>query len=88
MRRWESRPRRALLAAGLSTDVIGRLLPCTRDGLPGPEPCAEVVAILKSEIDRMDALASDPARSRRLLVSILVDSGVPVPSARAEPSTV
>ncbi|MGV9330821.1 hypothetical protein [Nocardia sp. NPDC003726] len=47
-----------------------------------------MVAILKSEIDRMDALASDPARSRRLLVSILVDSGVPVPSARVEPSTV
>ncbi|MEU6831182.1 MerR family transcriptional regulator [Nocardia beijingensis] len=79
---------RALLAAGLSTDVIRRLLPCTRDSLPRLEPCAEVVAILKSEIDRMDALASDLDRSRRLLASILVDSGVPVPSDRAEPSTV
>ncbi len=68
---------RALLAAGLTTEVIARVLPCTRDSTPRVEPCDEVVAILRSEIDRMDTLASHLARSRELLASILVESGVP-----------
>ena len=70
---------RALLAAGLTTEVIRRVLPCTRDTRPRLEPCAEVVAIMRSEIDRMDALAADLTRSRELLTSILRDSGVPEP---------
>ncbi|MCX0270548.1 MerR family transcriptional regulator [Nocardia zapadnayensis] len=64
---------RALLSAGLTTEVIRRVLPCTRDAIGRIEPCAEVVAVLQTEIDRMDALA----RSRDLLASILLDSGVP-----------
>ncbi|MFJ1454981.1 MerR family transcriptional regulator [Nocardia sp. N2S4-5] len=68
---------RALLAAGLTTDVISRVLPCTRDSTPRIEPCDEVVAILRSEIDRMDTLAAHLARSRDLLAAILVESGVP-----------
>lgn len=76
---------RALLAAGLTTDVIGRVLPCARDTGSRIEPCAEVVTILRSEIDRMDSLASDLARSRNLLASILLDSGVPVSGAHHEP---
>ncbi|MGW5388219.1 MerR family transcriptional regulator [Nocardia sp. NPDC003963] len=67
---------RALLSAGLTTEVIRRVLPCTRDSRPRLEPCAEVVAIMRSEIDRMDALAADLIRSRKLLTSILRDSGV------------
>lgn len=74
---------RALLAAGLTTDVIRQVLPCTRDTLPRLEPCADVVAVLISEIDRMDALASDLARTRHLLASILLDSGVPIPAITA-----
>lgn len=70
---------RALLAAGLGTDVIRRVLPCTRDAVGRIEPCAEVVAVLKTEIDRIDALAADLARSRDLLAAILLDSGVPLP---------
>jgi DNA-binding transcriptional MerR regulator len=68
---------RALLSAGLSTEVIRRVLPCTRDAVGRIEPCAEVVAVLQTEIDRMDALAADLVRSRDLLASILLDSGVP-----------
>jgi DNA-binding transcriptional MerR regulator len=71
---------RALLAAGLTTAVIRQVLPCTWDTSPRVKPCAEVVTVLGSEIERMDALASDLARSRDLLASILLDSGVPVPS--------
>ncbi|MET8798178.1 hypothetical protein ABZV91_17300 [Nocardia sp. NPDC004568] len=56
-------------------------MPCTRDAVGRIEPRAEVVAVLQTEIDRMDALASDLARSRELLASILLDSGVP-PSGR------
>lgn len=70
---------RALLAAGLSTDVIRQLLPCTRGTVPQLEPCAEVVTVLQSEITRMDGLAADLALSRRLLATILLDSGIPVP---------
>ncbi|MFF0487629.1 MerR family transcriptional regulator [Nocardia sp. NPDC003482] len=69
---------RALLAAGLTTEVIRRVLPCTRDAVPRIDPCAEVVGILRSEIDRVDAVAADLRRSRELLASILVDSGVAV----------
>ncbi|MGW3281748.1 MerR family transcriptional regulator [Nocardia rhamnosiphila] len=69
---------RALLSAGLTTEVIRRVLPCTRDAIGRIEPCAEVVAVLRTEIDRMDALAADLARSRDLLASILLDSGVPL----------
>ncbi|WP_459546815.1 MerR family transcriptional regulator [Nocardia sp. X0981] len=76
---------RALLAAGLSTDIIRRVLPCTRDARPRVEPCAEVVAILRSELARMDALASDLARSRHLLASILLDSGSPAPAPHPAP---
>ncbi|MGW4326225.1 MerR family transcriptional regulator [Nocardia sp. NPDC004573] len=78
---------RALLAAGLTTDVIRRVLPCTRDTAPRLEPCAEVVAVLKSEINRMDALASDLARSRHLLASILLDSDVPIPGDHRQQGT-
>ncbi|MGI5220584.1 MerR family transcriptional regulator [Nocardia sp. CA-290969] len=70
---------RALLAAGLSTDVIRRILPCTRGAVPQLEPCTEVVAVLHSEIARMDTLAANLALSRRLLASILLDSGIPDP---------
>ncbi|MEU4430507.1 MerR family transcriptional regulator [Nocardia rhamnosiphila] len=69
---------RALLSAGLTTEVIRRVLPCTRDAIGRIEHCAEVVAVLRTEIDRMDALAADLARSRDLLASILLDSGVPL----------
>ncbi|WP_063060084.1 MerR family transcriptional regulator [Nocardia sienata] len=72
---------RALLSAGLTTEVIRRVLPCTLDAIGRIEPCAEVVAVLQTEIARMDALASDLARSRDLLASILLDSGVPQPAA-------
>lgn len=70
---------RAFLAAGLSTDVIRRVLPCTQDTALRVEPCAEVLAVLESEIHRMDALAADLVRSRRLLASILIRSGAAVP---------
>lgn len=70
---------RALLAAGLSTDVIRRILPCTRGTVPRLEPCTEVVTVLQSEITRMDGLAADLALSRHLLATILLDSGIPVP---------
>ncbi|MFI5716300.1 MerR family transcriptional regulator [Nocardia sp. NPDC051750] len=78
---------RALLAAGLTTEVIRRVLPCTRGTVPRLEPCAEAVAVLQSEIARMDALATDLALSRRLLASILLDSGVPISPPPRESST-
>lgn len=64
-----------MLAAGLCTEVIRRVLPCTNVGAPQIQPCTEVVAVLLAELGRIDGLASKFADSRRLLASILDEAG-------------
>ena len=48
------RQARALLAAGLTTDVIRLLLPCARGPEPSLTPCPELLAALRDERRRLD----------------------------------
>ncbi|WP_308117926.1 MerR family transcriptional regulator [Streptomyces buecherae] len=63
---------RSLLAAGLTTAVIGRLLPsvCERDGVL--RPCTpELADELRRERDRIDAQVAELLASRRLLEEVI-----------------
>ncbi|MFE6779692.1 MerR family transcriptional regulator [Streptomyces sp. NPDC057702] len=63
---------RALLAAGLSTAVIGRLLPsvCERDGVL--RPCTpELADELRRERDRINSQIDELLTSRRLLEEVI-----------------
>ncbi|MBB6171767.1 DNA-binding transcriptional MerR regulator [Nocardiopsis mwathae] len=46
---------RALLAAGLSTQVIKDVLPCARGEVPTLEPCPNLLATLRRELGAIDA---------------------------------
>ncbi|MFI2029685.1 MerR family transcriptional regulator [Streptomyces buecherae] len=63
---------RSLLAAGLTTAVIGRLLPsvCERDGVL--RPCTpELADELRRERDRIDEQVAELLASRRLLEEVI-----------------
>ncbi len=63
---------RSLLAAGLTTAVIGRLLPsvCERDGVL--RPCTpELADELRRERDRIDEQVAELLASRRLLDEVI-----------------
>ncbi|MGE7387879.1 MerR family transcriptional regulator [Streptomyces sp. NPDC004126] len=57
---------RALLAAGLPTRVIGRLLPCT-SGDTTLRPCPGVLTSLRAHLDVLDQRAADLEAARDLL---------------------
>ncbi|MEU7060382.1 MerR family transcriptional regulator [Streptomyces sp. NPDC046197] len=57
---------RALLAAGLPTRVIRRLLPCAVDG-PTLRPCPGVLDHLRAQLTTLDLRAADLATARDLL---------------------
>ncbi|MBN6054986.1 MerR family transcriptional regulator [Nonomuraea sp. RK-328] len=62
---------RALLGAGLSTEVIREVLPCVRGERPEFEWCAELWDILNGELAAMDARIGDLQRSRGALAGFL-----------------
>lgn len=74
---------RALLAAGLSTDVIRAVLPCA-DGVPLElELCPELVRTLRRELAEMDARIGALQTSRRALATYLHgDAARTVPASR------
>ncbi|MEU9125050.1 MerR family transcriptional regulator [Streptomyces sp. NPDC048506] len=57
---------RALLAAGLPTRLIRRVLPCTSDGAT-VRPCPGVLDGLRDQLDVLDRRAADLEAARRLL---------------------
>ncbi|WP_405977020.1 MerR family transcriptional regulator [Streptomyces sp. NBC_00158] len=57
---------RVLLAAGLPTRVIRRLLPCT-SGDATLRPCPGVLGSLRDQLDVLDRRAADLDTARRLL---------------------
>ncbi|MFD3946724.1 MerR family transcriptional regulator [Streptomyces sp. NPDC058579] len=62
---------RALLRAGLSTDVIREILPCARGELPEFNWCVDVRAILDRELAAADARIDDLRRGRETLAGYL-----------------
>lgn len=73
---------RQLLAAGLPTAIIAEVLPCLvvegRDLVPA---CADLVAKLRHEQERIDATVDRLLASRRLLQEVI---DRPVPASQAE----
>ncbi|MEU9700706.1 MerR family transcriptional regulator [Streptomyces sp. NPDC047981] len=62
---------RALLLAGLSTDVIREILPCARGELPEFDWCVDVRAILDRELAAADVRIEDLRRGREALAGYL-----------------
>jgi DNA-binding transcriptional MerR regulator len=75
---------RALLAAGLSTDVIRIILPCARGDAPVLDPCPEVLAALTnqlSELDnRIDCLRHSRQALHRYITATVPDGEAPAVS--------
>ncbi|MFE2295752.1 MerR family transcriptional regulator [Streptomyces sp. NPDC059452] len=66
---------RALLRAGLSTEVIRQVLPCARGEQPGFDWCAELRAILDGELEELDEQIEALRRSRGALAGLLAARG-------------
>ncbi|WP_084964968.1 MerR family transcriptional regulator [Thermoactinospora rubra] len=62
---------RALLKAGLSTEVIRAVLPCARGERPEFDWCAELWDILNGELAAMDERIDDLQRMRSTLAGYL-----------------
>ncbi|MEU9863673.1 MerR family transcriptional regulator [Streptomyces sp. NPDC047971] len=62
---------RALLNAGLSTEVIRAVLPCAHGELPEFDWCVDVREILDRELAATDARIDDLRRSREALADVL-----------------
>ncbi|MEU3028483.1 MerR family transcriptional regulator [Streptomyces incarnatus] len=66
---------RALLAAGLTTDTIAKVLPCVREEGERLAPvCADLVAGLRKERERISRAIDDLQASRGLL-DIVIEAG-------------
>ncbi|MEU0466730.1 MULTISPECIES: MerR family transcriptional regulator [unclassified Amycolatopsis] len=66
---------RALLAAGLSTCVIAKLLPCARGEKPDLELCPEVVRTLREQLDALDERIDGLRQTRGALAAYVPASG-------------
>ncbi|MFV2178249.1 MerR family transcriptional regulator [Actinomadura sp. LOL_016] len=63
---------RTLLAAGLSTSTITRVLPCVRDDGPRLVPtCTELMAELRRERERIARTIEDLQTSREMLDTVI-----------------
>jgi DNA-binding transcriptional MerR regulator len=62
---------RKLLDAGLSTQEIGFMLPCTTGTEPELVPCAEVLDMLRARLADLDDHIDTLTRSRRALAGYL-----------------
>ncbi|MFH8342499.1 MerR family transcriptional regulator [Streptomyces sp. AM6-12] len=70
---------RTLLAAGLTTDTIARVLPCVRDEGERLVPvCPELVAGLRQERERISRAIDDLQASRGLLDAVIAAAPQPV----------
>ncbi|TWV32040.1 MerR family transcriptional regulator [Streptomyces misionensis] len=73
---------RALLAAGLTTDTIARVLPCVRDEGERLVPvCADLVAELRRERERITRAIDDLQASRGMLDTVIEAGPRPAPAA-------
>ncbi|WBB80508.1 MerR family transcriptional regulator [Micromonospora sp. WMMD882] len=66
---------RALLNVGLPLRTVELLLPCVVDATPRVDPCRNLVATLRQEVDRLDEASAEIDRCRSLILDILHRSG-------------
>ncbi|SEG81308.1 DNA-binding transcriptional regulator, MerR family [Thermomonospora echinospora] len=66
---------RVLLDAGLSTEVIRSVLPCTRDDQPEFDWCADIRDLLDRELAALDARIKSLQRDRGTLAGFLAQPG-------------
>lgn len=62
---------RALLRAGLTTEVIRQVLPCVRGERPEIDMCVDLRALLGGELDALDEQIGDLQRTRDALADFL-----------------
>lgn len=69
---------RALLAAGLSTEVIATVLPCARGEAPELDLCPELLATLRRELAGMDERIGTLQQARGALAGYVpgADAGI------------
>jgi DNA-binding transcriptional MerR regulator len=64
-----------LIGLGLPLERARSLLPCVVDpgtaAAAGPEPCPELVSVLRRELERLDEAAAEVARTRRAITRLL-----------------
>jgi DNA-binding transcriptional MerR regulator len=65
---------RALLEAGLTTEVIRELLPCVRGERPDIELCDDVQALLGRQLAALDERIDELSRNRGALAAYLARS--------------
>jgi DNA-binding transcriptional MerR regulator len=63
---------RKLLDAGLSTQEIGFLLPCTTGEAPDLAPCPELLDTLRARLHKLDERIDTLIRSRQILHDYLI----------------
>ncbi|MEV3861319.1 MerR family transcriptional regulator [Streptomyces sp. NPDC050095] len=73
---------RMLSAAGLTLDVIQRLLPCVRSDAPDFDPCPVLRAGLRQQIETLDGKMAELAESRGMLADYLHALESPTPPDR------
>ncbi|PXY33908.1 MerR family transcriptional regulator [Prauserella flavalba] len=66
---------RALLGAGLSTEVIREVLPCAVGELPSWDVCPELVHTLRQELASMDEKIDTLRRTRSTLATYVPGQG-------------
>jgi DNA-binding transcriptional MerR regulator len=72
-----------LLGAGLSTEEIAYLLPCTEGATPTLKPCPELLDGLRARLETLDNRLASLTQSREALADYIAAterSAVPVPS--------
>lgn len=63
-----------LTSAGLKLETIRQLLPCVRSTEPTFEPCSEMRAILRQQIELLDSRMATLSNSRQILSRFLFDA--------------
>ncbi|WP_309114254.1 MerR family transcriptional regulator [Saccharothrix sp.] len=62
---------RNLLGAGLSTEVIAFMMPCTTGPVPELKPCPELLDGLRARLQALDAEIDSLTRSRQALADYI-----------------
>lgn len=62
---------RNLLAAGLNTETIRTVLPCARGELPVLEPCPDLLAALRTQLEAIDDRVACLQQTRTALATYL-----------------